>query len=135
MGALRELHRRLKPLFGPLVGILVVVYFAYHAVQGDRGLLNWWRLQQEITEARPVLAALKEDAQRWEHRVSLLRRDRLDLDMLDEVARTTLNMARDDERIILLRSRPQVADVTPPPPTTPPSATVTAAAAPAPRQE
>lgn len=99
----QEFNRRLKPLIGPLVGLGAVAYFAYHTVEGDRGVLAYVRLKNEILEAEMQLAKVTTERQSLEHRVLLLRPDHLDPDMLEERARAMLNMGRDDEVVIFDR--------------------------------
>jgi cell division protein FtsB len=73
----------------------------YHLVQGERGLLAWLRLNQEIKVAQAHLADLDGERSALEGRVALLRPEHLDRDMLDERARATLNLAGPREIIIL----------------------------------
>lgn len=101
MMILNEIRRRARHVVGPFLGLTAVVYFAYHTVQGDRGLMAWWRLNQEIKQAEESLAQLEEARDNLDHRARLLRPDHLDPDMLEERARLMLNMGRDDEVIVL----------------------------------
>jgi len=94
---LRDLRKRFRHIMGPLIGLGAVGYFAYHTVEGDRGVLAWLRLQNEIVDAELQLAKITTERQQLEHRVLLLRPDHLDPDMLDERARAMLNMGRPDE--------------------------------------
>ena len=75
--------------------------FAYHSVEGDRGLFALIRLSEQIQESRVQLDELSAERKALERRVSNLRPDHLDADMLDERARLILNLARPDEIIIL----------------------------------
>ncbi len=101
MMILNEIRRRARHVVGPFLGLTAVVYFAYHTVQGDRGLLAWWHLNQDIKQAEESLAQLEEARDNLDHRARLLRPDHLDPDMLEERARLMLNMGRDDEVIVL----------------------------------
>jgi cell division protein FtsB len=98
-----ELLRRLRPVVGPLIGAAAVAYFAYHTVEGDRGVLAWIRMKNEILEAEMQLAKVSTERQALEHRVLLLRPDHLDPDMLEERARAMLNMGREDELVVFER--------------------------------
>ena len=93
------IRQRARLIVGPIFGISLVIYFAYHLVQGDRGLIAWLRLTQQINEAHASLAAL--DAQRapLEHRVSLMR-EKIDPDLLDQSARAELNLVGTNEVVI-----------------------------------
>ncbi len=93
------IRQRAALIVGPILGISLVAYFAFHLVQGDRGLIAWLSLTQQIREARAGLADI--DAQRapLAHRVSLLR-DKVDRDLLDERARATFNLVAPNEVVI-----------------------------------
>ena len=106
MLVLQEIRRRARHLIGPLLGAGLVVYFAYHTVQGDRGLIAWWRLRHEIHQAEETLARVEDSRRQIEHRAALLRPDRLDRDMLEERARFMLDMGRDDELVVFLPTPP-----------------------------
>jgi cell division protein FtsB len=71
-------------------------------VQGDRGLLTWLRLKQELAEAQTAEAHLSNERAAMARRVRLLRPDNLDPDMLAERAHAVLNYGRGDEYIVLL---------------------------------
>ena len=101
MMILNQIRRRGRHVLGPFLGLTAVVYFAYHTVQGDRGLLAWWRLNQTIKQAEENLKELQTVRDYMNRRALLLRPDQLDPDMLEERARLMLNMGRDDEIIIL----------------------------------
>lgn len=99
-----EIRRRLRYAVAPLVGMAAVVYFSYHIVQGDRGLIAWVHLKNEIEKAEDTLSVLRSRKTELEKRVSLLRPESLDPDMLEERARIMLDMGRPDERVIPLNT-------------------------------
>jgi len=76
-------------------------YLGYHTVQGDRGLAAWINLTEQIETLESDIAATSEERQKLERRVSHLRRESLDLDLLEERARVVLNLGHPDDRIIL----------------------------------
>jgi cell division protein FtsB len=100
---------RLRRAILPVVGLLVLGYFAYHVVEGDRGIRAWNRLNQEIAAAKAERATALKKRTSWERRANSLRRGTIDEDMLDERARVMLNYARKDEIVILYR-KPLSAD-------------------------
>ncbi len=73
-------------------------------MQGDRGLIAWLRLTQQINEAHMTLAQVQAERDPLAHRVSLMR-DRLDPDLLDETARGSLNLVGSDEVVIFNRPK------------------------------
>ena len=102
MAMVREIRRRARQIVPQVLFACTVGYFAYHAVQGERGLLAYMHLEQELQQAKAVNSELAAQRAELEHRVELLRPDSLDPDMLEERAREVLNFARDDEVVILL---------------------------------
>jgi cell division protein FtsB len=102
MQLLDAIRLRARLIIGPILGISLVVYFAYHLVQGDRGLIAWLRLTQQIDEARTTLAAVEAERQPLAHRVALMR-NKLDPDLLDETARAALNLVGENEVVIFNR--------------------------------
>jgi cell division protein FtsB len=95
-----EIKRRAKDVIGPVLGFCVVGYFAYHSIEGDRGLVAYLRLTEQIQLARSQLTEVVLERKALEQRVGLLRPNQLDPDMLDERARLLLNLARPDEIVI-----------------------------------
>jgi cell division protein FtsB len=79
-----------------------IAYFGVNAYTGKYGLNARAELDQEIANLSDELERLKADRAAAEQRVSLLRSDRVDPDMLDEQARYQLDYAdpRDLVRIL-----------------------------------
>lgn len=102
MAVLTEIRRRARQITIPVIGACVLGYFAYHTVQGDRGLLSYWRMSQEVHRAEATLSAIQDDREILERRVSLLRAKGLDLDMLDQQARVLFNLLDRNDLLIFL---------------------------------
>ena len=85
---------------GPLAVACLISYIGFHAIQGERGIMTWLQLSYQIDQTREALVMSRTEEQRLAHRVSLLRRDNLDLDMLDERVRAVLNQARPGEIVM-----------------------------------
>jgi cell division protein FtsB len=103
---LREMRRRAGVVVAPILGMALTGYFAYHLVEGDRGLVAWLRLTEEIHAERVNLAKVQAERDALDLKVSNLRPDHLDPDLLDERVRTVLNLASPDEIVIM---RPSAA--------------------------
>src|SRR3954464_10281493 len=71
----------------------IVGYFGINAYTGKYGLNARQELDQEIIALTSELARLKQERAEGEQRVSLLRSDRVDPDMLDERVRYQLDYA------------------------------------------
>ncbi|WP_316976394.1 FtsB family cell division protein [Shumkonia mesophila] len=104
MGLIVEIRSRARHVVGPILGICAVAYFAYHAVQGDRGLLAWIALKQRVATAQADLDQIAAQRKILEHRVSLLYPENLDPDLLDERARLMLNYGHATDIVIFPKS-------------------------------
>ncbi len=105
MNALTEVRRRLRHAGLPILGALMAAYFGYHGLTGERSLITYWRLSQDVADAKAKLTVARSERQRIEHRVSLLRPESLDPDMLDERVRWALGYIAPKE-IMVLQSAP-----------------------------
>ena len=97
----REMRRRAKVLVAPVLGLALTGYFAYHLVEGDRGLRAWMRLTQELRSAKTALGDVAADRAKLERRASNMRSEHLDRDLLDSQVRRTLDFAVPDEIVIM----------------------------------
>ena len=103
MVVLREIRRRARQIVLPVLGTCVVVYFVYHTIQGDRGLRAYVNLRKEVEEATSTVSILNAERVILERHVRLLHPNSLDLDMLEERARVILNVAHNDDVVILFQ--------------------------------
>lgn len=106
MSLVRELRARARQVLLPAFGVSAVLYFAYHGINGDRGLLAWRARQQQLDNERAKFESARAERQDLERRVKLLYPENLDPDMLDELSRRLLNYGRPGEIVILL-DKPQ----------------------------
>jgi cell division protein FtsB len=90
----------------PLLACGAAGYFAYHLETGDHGLEARAELNGRKDVLEGELAGLKAVKERIERDVALLRPESLDPDMLDERARAILNLAHQDDLIMLKRRQP-----------------------------
>lgn len=79
--------------------ILILVYFLYHAVSGNRGFFAMVQLRQEVTHMQVELDIVKAQRLQLEHKVQRLKDESLDLDLLDELARLQLGYAAPNEQV------------------------------------
>ena len=84
---------------------LLIGYFGINAYTGAHGLKAKQDLSQQMDELSKELARLKLERASWEHRVSLLRADRLDPDMLDERARAMLDYVHANDLVLMRKPR------------------------------
>ena len=101
MRLLGELRARARHVIGPVLGISAIVYVAYHAVEGQRGLIAYWQLTKQVAKARINLAQIEQTKATMENRVKLLHPQTLDPDMAEERARIMLGYGYPNEKIIM----------------------------------
>ena len=82
------------------MGAATVGYFSVNAYTGKYGLNARQELDQEIIALTSELARLKKERIAGEQRVSLLRADRMDPDMLDERVRYQLEYANPRDLVV-----------------------------------
>ncbi len=91
---------RLNRLWMPLLTIAFLGYFGFHAFHGYYGIWAMDRLEIEGDRLSTELSRLKREHADFERRVTLLRSQKLDADMVDVQARAALNRIRSDEVVI-----------------------------------
>jgi cell division protein FtsB len=101
MALRKDIRAYARQVVGPTLAVSIFAYFAYHAVEGDRGLLAWIQLQQEVESAQAELSKVSRVRESLAHQTELLRSQAIDPDMLDERARAVLGLMRKDEVIIV----------------------------------
>lgn len=106
-----SLRRRIRRVSVSFLGVSATFYFVFHVFHGDRGLIAWAQLRQQVVKVEATAKALAAERQYLENTVQLLHPESLDPDMLDERARLMLNFGHPDELVIL---DPQVAELTTP---------------------
>lgn len=84
-----------------VVGLMVVGYFVYHTILGNRGWFAMLRLEKEIAESKANLEVLQKERIELQHRTQLLQSNGADPDLLDEKSRELLNYSKPGEIIIL----------------------------------
>jgi cell division protein FtsB len=97
-----EARSRAHHVIGPILGAALIVYITYHALQGERGLIAYWQLVNQVEQAKIVRADMRLAQKRIANRVALLSNASIDRDMLDERARYMLGYSLPGEIIILL---------------------------------
>jgi len=93
-----------RPNFGAFfyfaAAFAVGTYFTFAAVQGDFGLFRRVEIAAEADALRADLDKLNAEIARMENLTHRLSDDYLDLDLLDQQARSVLGLLRADEIVI-----------------------------------
>jgi cell division protein FtsB len=92
--------RRLGRLVMPAITIAFLSYFGYHSIHGEFGLKATEQFERQRAEREQKLAVLMTKRKALERQVDLLSDGSIQRDMLDEEARSQLNMSRADEIVI-----------------------------------
>lgn len=98
------MNRSSRPGFGTLIYFAITfalcVYFTFAAVQGDYGLFQRVEISAEAEALKQTLAQLDREIAATENLTRRLSDDYLDLDLLDQQARSILGLLRADEIVI-----------------------------------
>lgn len=81
----------------------LVLYFCYHALAGDQGLAAWAELQTEEAELEKQIVALEDQRADIQESLARLRDRTMDMDYVEEIARTKLSYVRPDELLVSAR--------------------------------
>lgn len=100
MSLMKQIKNQASQVSIPVFAVALTAYFAYHAIQGERGLLAWISLKQDLKASQHQAAELATHRAWLERRVALLTDDSLDLDMLEEQAMAMLNYGGNDDFIV-----------------------------------
>lgn len=96
--------RTARPALGTVTFFAVAfslgIYFTFAAVQGDFGLFRRAEIDAEARDLAAQLMAVQFEVAKMENLTQRLSDDYLDLDLLDEQARSVLGMLRSDEIVI-----------------------------------
>lgn len=84
---------------------LLVLYFAFHAFAGDKGLGRWSDAQIELETRQAELAALEAEIERLRVDIRRLTPGSVDPDYVEALARDTLAFAYPGEIVLLQPER------------------------------
>ena len=103
MLTMRLLRKYLRHVTVMTASLCLSLYIAFHALQGERGLLSYFQTQKQLEMAQGRLEALQAESADLQRRVSLLQEESLDLDLLDQRARELLHLTKVGETTIFIR--------------------------------
>jgi cell division protein FtsB len=81
--------------------MFIAFYMGYHTLHGERGLFALMRDRHEVTQLTTELERTKSEREMMERRVSHLRDNSLDRDLLDEQMRRMLGVMKKGEIVVL----------------------------------
>jgi len=101
---------RLRSIVAPIVLYLVLGaatgYLVWGASSGEHGLKAKAKYDAEAERLTTELDALRDERARWQRRVTDLRPESIDRDLLDEEAHALLNRVPKDEILIFTGGEP-----------------------------
>ena len=83
------------------VCLALLGYFAWHAFYGPRGFDHQKAIEASAKQLQAQLDTLQNERKNLEMRVSLMRPDSIDPDMLDELARANLDFGKPGDLVII----------------------------------
>lgn len=101
MGFKLDINRKFRQYWLVLISGFIVIYFGFHSFCGERNIYRYFALKKEIAQAQQVAADYAKKKELLQRKVLHLSDTSLDIDLLDERARVVLNMAADDEFVII----------------------------------
>jgi cell division protein FtsB len=81
-------------------------YFVHHAHYGERGLEAKKALKIEAAQKEAEFEKARTERLEWERRLSLLKSDQIDRDLLEERARITLGRVHRNDLVIITGYQP-----------------------------
>lgn len=106
LNALNNFRNRKSSLLHYLLfGLLM--YFAFHAIAGNRGMIAYFKLHSTIDSFADEADTLKAERIELEHKVNLLKSS-VDLDMLDEQARKVLGFSKEHENVFVVQQNKDI---------------------------
>ncbi|MDR1390882.1 MAG: septum formation initiator family protein [Holosporales bacterium] len=79
---------------------VVFVYFLFHAVSGENGLLSYIKVRKEFERQNEQLRTLEANLESVKRNVKLLKSEAIDVDILEERCRRMLNYSDKSDVII-----------------------------------
>jgi cell division protein FtsB len=94
---------RVRPYLPTAIIALLIVYFGWQALTGDRGLLGQGARKTALAQEATELQTLEAQRHALETRVELLRDDHLSRDLLEERAHVILGFADPRDYVIRIQ--------------------------------
>lgn len=90
---------RIRKIITILLFCILISYFSYNILCGDRGILSLFELTERQKILKDEVRILEEEKRILQSKVNRMKPDSLDLDLLEEQARKNLGYAQKNETI------------------------------------
>jgi len=97
--SLINFNGNIRNLIFNIIISLLLIYFIFHSIYGNRGVIAYFKLNQKLEKTYTELENLRVTRIEIEHKVKLLRPESLNQDMLDEKVRQILGLASTKEQV------------------------------------
>jgi len=97
---LRDFRRRMKYIAKPVGLASIAMYFGYHTLQGDYGLLAWQKLDAHYEMSLVRLDALKKQQSLLQKNVKLLHPSSLSAEYIEQLAKRDLGYSHPNEVVL-----------------------------------
>lgn len=104
---MRNFQRLSQKAVAPFMVLSVMGYFIYHSIQGERGLLAWFKLQERFHMVESQLRGVTFAREELEEKVQALRPESINRDLLDQQVRQKLGYTHPDDVVILRLDTPE----------------------------
>ena len=94
------MFERLRPFLPSALIAVLIAYFGFHALTGDRGLLTSGQRDETLAQRTTELQQVRAERLDLEARARLLRDSSLSADLLEERARSLLGFADPGDYVI-----------------------------------
>ena len=94
------MFERLRPILPSALIAVLIAYFGFHALTGERGLLTSEQREQTLAARTAELKQIRAERMDLEARARLLRDSSLSADLLEERARSLLGFADPGDYVI-----------------------------------
>lgn len=90
---------RFRPF--PIIFLLVIAYFSYHSVWGNRGFFRLLEIRHQISEAKLIAEQTAEEKKTLQYKTNALKNPKaIDPDILEEEALRVLGQTDADNLVI-----------------------------------
>ena len=95
------LKNRLSIYFLFIISFFIFLYFFYFLINGERGILAYYKIKQQNSEHKIILKDLAYKNDYLLDKITRLQPNTIDLDFLDEKIRENTGFVDNDELLIL----------------------------------
>lgn len=85
----------------PFLCVLVITYFSYHSIWGNRGFFRLLQIREQIAQAKDLAAQTEQEKKNLQYKTNALKNPKaIDFDILEEEAIRVLGQTKSDNLVI-----------------------------------